>query len=781
MSLAPKIDEITLCMSEMKPDLACFTETWFHDGISTDCINISGYNLIYKNRTSGIHGGVCTYIRNSIKFKTLNFLHHPDFEVLWVYVRPKRLPRGVPCIVIGTVYHPPSADDNSMIDYLSLSLTSIEGYYPGCGIFLTGDFNRLNVNRLLVQFKMKQLVRVPTRRDQILDLIITNLPHLYENNSVEMRPPFGLSDHNVIMLHPKNRPPLASSRRTVRKRDSRSSRRNELGRYLSSCDWSILNSLTNCEDKIKLFADLISFGLDSIMPLKTFKLHINDQPWVTAEFKKLIKLRQRAFAKGDKDLFHVYRNRVNRERKSCRARFYSSKVQHLKETKPSQWWSDVKKIAGMTSTAGSDDLRSKLHLDQIDDLDFYEIANLINNAFLEPMQAYQPLQSSVPYDEEHVPPILSELDICIALKKLNPRKAPGPDGLPNWLLKEFAEVLAEPVCTILNSSFREQKFPSAWKLANITPLVKAKPVTDVSKHLRPISLTPALSKVAEDFIVVTYIRPAILSIIDPDQFGAVPGSSTTHTLISMIHNWAEATHATGAAVRIMLLDYRKAFDLIDHNILAKKICDLPIPLGIARWVVDFLTNRKQRVKLAKDCYSEWGHTLAGVPQGTKLGPWLFLLMINDSKFATASKWKYVDDTSVAEIVKKEDCSTIQSDAELAQNWSRENKLQLNTEKCKEMIIDFKKEKNSFDPIVIEGKELDIVNHAKILGVTVSNNLLWNNHINDIVRKANKRLYFIVLLKRARLPAKTLSVFIVPVSDRSLSTVRQFSIIRFLST
>ena len=95
-------------------------------------------------------------------------------------------------------------------------------------------------------------------------------------------------------------------------------------------------------------------------------------------------------------------------------------------------------------------------------------------------------------------------------------------------------------------------------------------------------------------------------------------------------------------------------------------------------MVDFLTNRKQRVKLANDCYSEWGHTLVGVPQGTKLGPWLFLFMINDLKLFTASKWKYVANTSVAEIVKKGDFSTIQSDAELAQNWSRENKLQLNT-------------------------------------------------------------------------------------------------------
>ena len=165
---------------------------------------------------------------------------------------------------------------------------------------------------------------------------------------------------------------------------------------------------------------------------------------------------------------------------------------------------------------------------------------------------------------------MSEIDTYLALNKLNPRKPSGSDKLPNWLLKEFAEVLAQPLCTILNSSFREQKFPSTWKLANIAPLIKPKPVTNIS--LRLISLTSALSKVAEDFIVVTYISPAILSIIDPDQFGAIPNSSTTYALISMRHDWAEAT---GAAVRNMLLDYRKAFDLIDHSILANnKICNL---------------------------------------------------------------------------------------------------------------------------------------------------------------------------------------------------------------
>ena len=175
--------------------------------------------------------------------------------------------------------------------------------------------------------------------------------------------------------------------RTVRKRDTRRSKTIELGRYLGSCDWSLLGFPINCENKLQLLVELVQIGLDNIMlmPLQTTKLHVNDLPLFTPVLKNLIKLRQRAFKNDDKELFRLYRNRVSRERKICRARFFSSKVQHLKESKPNQWWNDVKKIAGMTSATGSDDLCSQLHLDQIDVLDIQGIANLINNALLEPM------------------------------------------------------------------------------------------------------------------------------------------------------------------------------------------------------------------------------------------------------------------------------------------------------------------------------------------------------------------------------------------------------------
>ena len=107
MSLAPKIDEIRCCILELKPDVACFTETWLHDSINVNHIYIPEYNFILKNRTTGIHGGVGLYIKNSIHFKSLAHLQVNNIEVLWTWLRPKRLPRGVPCIIIGTIYHPP--------------------------------------------------------------------------------------------------------------------------------------------------------------------------------------------------------------------------------------------------------------------------------------------------------------------------------------------------------------------------------------------------------------------------------------------------------------------------------------------------------------------------------------------------------------------------------------------------------------------------------------------------------------------------------------------------
>ena len=121
------------------------------------------------------------------------------------------------------------------------------------------------------------------------------------------------------------------------------------------------------------------------------------------------------------------------------------------------------------------------------------------------------------------------------LLQLNPSRANGPDGIPSWLLKENASLLAYPVKDIVDSSYREDRLPLSWNKADIIPLAKQKPVKDINKHLRPISLTPNLPKVAEDIVVESFVKPAVMKQIDSKQFRTTPQSSTTHALISMIH------------------------------------------------------------------------------------------------------------------------------------------------------------------------------------------------------------------------------------------------------
>ena len=147
-----------------------------------------------------------------------------------------------------------------------------------------------------------------------------------------------------------------------------------------------------------------------------------------------------------------------------------------------------------------------------------------------------------------------------------------------------------------------------------------------------------MSKVAEDYIVNELVKPAVLRRVNPNQYGAIPRSSPVFALLSMIHKWNEATDGTRATVRVVLFDFKKAFDLIDHHLLH-------LPEWVFIWIKDFLTGRKQQVELNQNSYSDWADISAGMPQGTKLGLWLFIIMINDLRVNNSNIWKFVDDTN----------------------------------------------------------------------------------------------------------------------------------------
>ena len=185
---------------------------------------------------------------------------------------------------------------------------------------------------------------------------------------------------------------------------------------------------------------------------------------------------------------------------------------------------------------------------------------------------------------------------------------------------------------------------------------------------------------------------------------------------------------------------------------------MDIPVGVSFWIVDFPTDRTQRVKLGEDCLSEWRNVPAGVPHGTKLGPWLFILMIDDTNASNTNLWKYVDDTTIAECVHKKEGSRIQSDVKELIAKSNQNKFQLNESKCKELRISFAKSAADFAPIVINGKAIEVVSTVKLLGLNISSDLRWNCHVAEISKKVASRLYFLKQLKRANIPTKDLLIF-----------------------
>ena len=292
------------------------------------------------------------------------------------------------------MYYPPGGDDKLICDHLFQTLFSIESNYTNSGIILAGDFNRPNINRILKQFWLKQLVKVPTRNDAILDLVLTNLHDHY--CSPESLPPFGLSDHNTLIVHPLNKTHTSNKKIIRMKRDHRLSRRAEFGGYLCSIDWSSINSDQNsCEEMWKFLYDVIFAGLDLLIPIKEINVSTTDAPWMNDRLKLLIKKRQQAFVTcGSKSIiFKQYRNLVNRERKSCRAKYYKRNIDRLKEYSPKHWWNEVKRISNFSN---KQDLISLKNVETFSNLTKIEQANEINKAFLGPLKEYR-LQCSLPH------------------------------------------------------------------------------------------------------------------------------------------------------------------------------------------------------------------------------------------------------------------------------------------------------------------------------------------------------------------------------------------------
>jgi hypothetical protein len=212
----------------------------------------------------------------------------------------------------------------------------------------------------------------------------------------------------------------------------------------------------------------------------------------------------------------------------------------------------------------------------------------------------------------------------------------------------------------------------------------------------------------------------------------------------MLHHWHSAVDA-GQSVRTVFIDFAKAFDHVDHNILVAKLLSLDLPDIIIRWMISFLAHRQQRVKIG-NVLSDWLEMGAGMPQGSFLGPLTFIILI-DSLRATCLTHKFVDDTTMSEILSKGASSNMQTIVDDIVKQASQDAMNVNGKKTKEMLIG-PINKNPPPPLTLEGTVVDRVRTFKLLGVHVADDLKWQQHVDAIASKTASRLYYLKLLKRS---------------------------------
>ena len=329
---------------------------------------------------------------------------------------------------------------------------------------------------------------------------------------------------------------------------------------------------------------------------------------------------------------------------------------------------------------------------------------------------------------------VTEENLAKKLKKLKISKSPGPDGIHPRVINELKDTLVKPLLIIFQTSVRTSTVPSAWKDAAISAIHK-KGDRHAAGNYRPVSLTSIACKILESFIrdaIIRYMREN--GLISRKQFGFLTGRSTVLQLLKVIDSWTEILDR-GGCVDVIYCDFMKAFDTVPHHRLINVLEYYGIDDPILSWIKDFLTDRRQKVVI-NGVASKWHQVTSGIPQGSVLGPVLFVVYINTmvEESGVSDVYLYADDTKIFnEIHCQQDIDDLQQDLNRLFNWTKESLLKFHPDKCVSMRIGTKPDLRA--EYSMDDKILSSSTEEKDLGVFIDSKLSFDKHISTKVTKA----------------------------------------------
>ena len=734
-SIFNKIDEVSLALHQHKVDIGIFVESWLHDQLPDTSVAIDGFHILRRDRLRGPGGGIMCYYASwlfptmitstnvpaigkcetefmPVFFREISFLLIVCYHPFWNNVEQHEL--AIDCIT-------------DIMDYVAVH----ESYNSSLRVMLVGDFNDLCkfYDTISSLTDLKSCVSFATRGDKTLDQVFSNCD--FEYLPPQKLAPLGRSDHCSILLCP------IVCQQASYKRKVRSFSKSAVAGFreaVCATDWDVFWSEdAPLDDVVEAFLTHILYLYDVFFKIKTIRLRAIEPPWMKNSLKVLINERDRAFLSSNRCKFLRLREEVIRHTKYLKADYLKKAVSS----------GNVKNLWCAFRTLTNQSKKSVTNCLTPQNFSDFFATTVHDPDDIDVMSCFPDIG-----DLPDVNLNVSCQDVENHFRKLK-KTSCGPDGIPPWVFRSCRMSLSPFIAAVFNRSLIEGYVPKCFKQAYIIPVPKCANATSVSDH-RPISMLPTLSKILEKIICEKYVVPAIEHQVNANQFAYVPGpgKGSVVALAMLYLRILRHLDTKSGAVRVATIDLSKAFDSLTHESIIESCIRFNLPKLTVIWIMSYLSGRSQRVLLNGNLSNHVTVT-RGVPQGSVIGPLLFSLVVDSLTPSCDNSCfvKYADDLTILHFIRNSADDRLQHEIDRVKDWTDSHHLSINERKCCVMDVVTKKS-ISCASISLFGSEIKSVSSINILGCVLSDDLKWNAYVESIVKRASRRIFLILSLKRA---------------------------------
>lgn len=742
------------------------SETWLKNNDS-DFYNLNKYTLITCNRESRQGGGVALYIKDDLTYKIRDDLGLNEDNICQSLFTEVNIDNRK--VIIGVIYRPPNSDMEKFNDYIDQTLTCISKSKSIA--YIMGDFNINLLNfekheptnmflQNVFSHSLFPTITKPTRLTCFSATLIDNiLTNNYQNKVHSGVLCSDISDHFPIFQITEMKTESNSTEDYQVVRDINQDNIDSFKTTMENVDWHYIYEISDPEKSYEYFIDEFSRHYNNCFPFKRIKKNKFSprKPWMTQGLFKSIKRKNKLYRKfklkpndHNQTKYKQYRNKLNHLIKITTKNYYTQKLENAKNSLKDTWriLKDLinkkksKLIYPNTFSHNNKEISNTNEIAQTFNEYFTNIgpnlASIIpqtNNRFQEYLPNNYP-QSFLflPTDNKETSELINEI---------KPKNSSGHDGINPCIVKQVNSSISSVLAHIFNNSMKTGTVPHSLKVAKVIPIYKAGDPTLVSNY-RPVSVLPCFSKIMEKLVykrLLKYLEKH--NILYIRQYGFRQKHSTYMALLDVIDKITQSLDNKEYAFGIFI-DLSKAFDTIDHNILLDKLHHYGIRGNQNLWFKNYLNNRKQFTQV-NGCSSSHDTIKCGVPQGSILGPLLFLLYVNDINVSSSllNFIMFADDTNIFFSHKDFHTAihTINTELKKVSTWFKVNKLSLNISKTNFILFRNKnKEYSKSDlKLIIDDKQITQVDSSKFLGVFISQHLDWKSHINHVALKISKTI------------------------------------------